>query len=96
MKAVVLDRIGPPGVLKVSEQAEPEPGVNQVRVTTEYVGINYADVKLSADRLCDRIRAEQNRYLGENDSGCRFDPLEILHSLNNAKTCLFDCIPYKS
>ena len=44
MKAVVLDRIGPPGVLKVSEQAEPEPGVNQVRVTTEYVGINYADI----------------------------------------------------
>ena len=44
MKAICLNKIGKPDVLKISEQAEPLPDQGEVRVNLEYTGINFADV----------------------------------------------------
>ena len=44
MKAIVFKKIGPPEVLEISDLAEPEPGINEVRISTEFVGVNYAEI----------------------------------------------------
>ena len=44
MKAIVLDRHGGPGVLRVRDVPDPEPGAGQVRVRVEAIGVNYAEV----------------------------------------------------
>ena len=44
MKAVVLNKIGPPHVLKISDLEEPEPDINQVRINTQFIGVNYAEI----------------------------------------------------
>ena len=44
MKAVHLRRHGPPEVLRIEHVPDPEPGVGQVLVRTQAVGLNYAEV----------------------------------------------------
>jgi NADPH2:quinone reductase len=44
VRAVVLDKIGNPDVLKVSEIEDPIVKDNQVLVRTKYAGVNYADL----------------------------------------------------
>lgn len=44
MKAIVLDRHGGPEVLRVREVPDPAPGVGQVRVRVEAIGVNFAEV----------------------------------------------------
>lgn len=44
MRAVLLERHGPPGVLRPSEVAEPSPGPGELRVRVETVGLNFAEV----------------------------------------------------
>jgi len=44
VKAVLLDRHGPPGVLRLQDVPEPRPGAGQVRVRVQTVGLNYAEV----------------------------------------------------
>ncbi|HEV7517184.1 MAG TPA: zinc-binding dehydrogenase [Thermoanaerobaculia bacterium] len=45
MRAIVVDRFGPPEVMALREVAEPEPGPGQVRVRLEAVGVNFADTE---------------------------------------------------
>jgi len=44
MRAVVLERHGPPRVLQVSDVPEPVPGAGQVRVRLDAIGVNYAEI----------------------------------------------------
>jgi NADPH2:quinone reductase len=44
MRAVLLRRHGPPGVLRVEEVPDPTPGPGEVSVRLEAVGLNYAEV----------------------------------------------------
>ncbi len=44
MRAVRLNRRGPPEVLRWEEVPEPEPGAGEVRVRVEAFGLNYAEV----------------------------------------------------
>ena len=44
MKAVLLRRTGPPGVLRWADVPDPEPGSGEVRVRVEAFGLNYAEV----------------------------------------------------
>ena len=44
MKAIVLERHGPPAVLRVRDVAEPAPNANEVRVRIDAIGVNYAEV----------------------------------------------------
>jgi NADPH:quinone reductase-like Zn-dependent oxidoreductase len=44
MRAIVLDRHGGPEVLRVRDVPDPLPGVGEVRVRVEAIGINYAEV----------------------------------------------------
>ncbi|MCE7735389.1 MAG: zinc-binding dehydrogenase [Candidatus Heimdallarchaeota archaeon] len=44
MRAVVLDKIGKPEVLKISEIEDPIIGDNQVLIRTKYAGVNFADL----------------------------------------------------
>jgi NADPH2:quinone reductase len=44
MRAIVLERHGGPGVLRVREVPDPAPGAGQVRVRVEAIGVNYAEV----------------------------------------------------
>jgi NADPH2:quinone reductase len=44
MKAYVLNSIGKPGVLKLSDVPDPVPSKGEVLVQIKYIGINYADI----------------------------------------------------
>ena len=44
MRAIVLDRHGGPGVLRVRELPDPTPGAGEVRVRVEAIGVNYAEI----------------------------------------------------
>lgn len=44
MRAVVLERTGPPDVLRWTDVPEPRPGPGQVRVRVEAMGLNFAEV----------------------------------------------------
>jgi NADPH2:quinone reductase len=44
MRAIVLQRHGGPGVLRVRDVLDPVPGAGQVRVRVEAIGVNYAEV----------------------------------------------------
>ena len=44
MKAVVIDRYGPPEVLRVAELSRPKAGRNQVLVRVRYIGVNPKDI----------------------------------------------------
>ena len=44
MKAIVLDKIGGPELLVVTDVKEPKPENGEVIIKTEYIGINYAEI----------------------------------------------------
>ena len=44
MRALVLTRTGPPGVLQVRDWPEPRPGPGEVRIAVRAAGINFAEV----------------------------------------------------
>ena len=44
MRAYILKKHGSPEVLRLSNQPEPQPGENEVRVAVQAIGINYADI----------------------------------------------------
>ena len=44
MKAYVLNKIGGPQVLKVTEVPEPSPEAHEVKIRVEAIGLNYAEV----------------------------------------------------
>src|SRR4051812_43220749 len=43
MRAVVITRQGPPGVLQVQERPDPPVGPGEVRIAVKAAGINFAD-----------------------------------------------------
>ena len=43
-RAVVLERFGPPGVMRLEEQELGEPGEDEVLVAVEAIGVNFGDV----------------------------------------------------
>ncbi len=44
MKALVIQRHGPPDVLRVEERPDPEPGPGELRIRVRAAGINFADL----------------------------------------------------
>src|SRR4051794_12288596 len=48
MKALVLDRPGPPETLRLAEMPTPEPGPGEMRIRVHAVGLNPVDYKLAA------------------------------------------------
>jgi NADPH:quinone reductase-like Zn-dependent oxidoreductase len=44
MKAIVIEKHGPPEVLKLTEVSDPEPQAGEVRVLIKAAGINFADL----------------------------------------------------
>jgi hypothetical protein len=44
IQAIILERHGGPDVLSVRELPDPRPGVGEVRVRAEAIGVNYAEV----------------------------------------------------
>jgi NADPH:quinone reductase-like Zn-dependent oxidoreductase len=45
MKALVVTRHGPPGVLRLEERSSPDPRPDQLRVRVRFAGLNFADVQ---------------------------------------------------
>jgi len=45
MKALVVTRHGPPGVLRLEERPAPDPKPDQLRVRVRFAGLNFADVQ---------------------------------------------------
>lgn len=45
MKAYVLEKVGSPAVLKISDVASPEVGDDQVKVQIQSIGLNYAEIQ---------------------------------------------------
>lgn len=50
MKAIQIDRFGPPEVMKMIDLAVPEPGPGQVRIRVHAIGVNYFEALMRADR----------------------------------------------
>jgi len=44
VRQVCVTRYGPPGVLAVREQPDPEPAVGQVRIAVRFAGVNFSDL----------------------------------------------------
>ena len=56
MRAMVVERLGPPDVMELREVPRPEPGQGEVRLKVEAVGINFADVLAVAGEYLTRTR----------------------------------------
>lgn len=56
MKAIVVERLGPPDVMEVKEIPVPEAGEGEIRIEVEAVGINFADVLAVAGEYLTRTR----------------------------------------
>ncbi|GAA5532790.1 NADPH:quinone oxidoreductase family protein [Deinococcus aluminii] len=56
MKAIVVERLGPPGVMELQHVPVPQPGPGEVRLKVEAVGINFADVLAVAGEYLTRTR----------------------------------------
>ena len=56
MKAIVVERLGPPDVMEVREIPVPQPGEGEIRIEVEAVGINFADVLAVAGEYLTRTR----------------------------------------
>jgi NADPH:quinone reductase len=50
VRAVVCHELGPPSLLRVEEQADPDPGPSQVVVAVEAAGVNFVDALFIAGR----------------------------------------------
>jgi NADPH2:quinone reductase len=46
MRAIVVEELGGPEVLRVREVAEPEPGPGEVAVQVAWAGVNFAEIKM--------------------------------------------------
>jgi NADPH:quinone reductase-like Zn-dependent oxidoreductase len=46
MRALVLDRLGPPSALRLAEAADPQPGPGELRIAVRAAGLNPADYKI--------------------------------------------------
>jgi NADPH2:quinone reductase len=49
MRAIVIEELGGPEVLRVADIPAPEPGPGEVTIDVAYVGVNFADVKARAE-----------------------------------------------
>lgn len=56
MRAVVVERLGPPEVMELRDVPIPQPGPGEVRLRVEAVGINFADVLAVAGEYLTRTR----------------------------------------
>lgn len=56
MKAIVVERLGPPDVMELQHVPVPQPGPGEVRLKVEAVGINFADVLAVAGEYLTRTR----------------------------------------
>ncbi|UBV41547.1 NADPH:quinone oxidoreductase family protein [Deinococcus taeanensis] len=56
MKAIRVDRLGPPDVMQLQDVAVPSPGPGEVRIEVEAVGINFADALAVAGEYLTRTR----------------------------------------
>lgn len=56
MKAIVVERLGPPDVMELRELPVPQPGPGEVRLKVEAVGINFADALAVAGEYLTRTR----------------------------------------
>ncbi|GBF04250.1 zinc-binding alcohol dehydrogenase [Deinococcus aerius] len=56
MRAVVVERLGPPDVMELRDVPIPQPGPGEVRLRVEAVGINFADVLAVAGEYLTRTR----------------------------------------
>ncbi|PNY83071.1 NADPH:quinone oxidoreductase [Deinococcus koreensis] len=56
MRAVVVERLGPPDVMELRDVPVPTPGPGEVRIEVEAVGINFADVLAVAGEYLTRTR----------------------------------------
>ncbi len=56
MRAVVVERLGPPEVMELRDLPVPQPGPDEVRLRVEAVGINFADVLTVAGEYLTRTR----------------------------------------
>lgn len=45
MKAIIVEKTGPPEVLKLQEVEKPKPDANQVLIQVEAISVNFADIK---------------------------------------------------
>lgn len=48
MKAIVFDHFGDPGVMRLGDLPDPEPGPGQVRIAVRAVGVNHVDLDIRA------------------------------------------------
>ena len=83
MQAIVLDRHGPPDVLRPRESADPVPGAGEVLVELKAIGINRRDTLLRAG-AAPQYRLPLPYVLGSDGAGVRRDTGEevvILPSL---------------
>lgn len=69
MKAIVIDRYGPPEVLRVAELATPEPGRNQVLVRVRYIGVNPKDIIVRKGKFSIITRKRFPMILGHDVAG---------------------------
>ena len=56
MKAIRVERLGPPDVMELQDVPAPTPGPGEVRIKVEAVGINFADVLSVAGEYLTRTR----------------------------------------
>ena len=56
MKAIVVERLGPPDVMELRGIPVPQPGEGEIRIEVEAVGINFADVLAVAGEYLTRTR----------------------------------------
>ncbi|CAM3950966.1 NADPH:quinone oxidoreductase family protein [Deinococcus marmoris] len=56
MKAIVVERLGPPDVMEIRDIPVPQPGEGEIRIEVEAVGINFADVLAVAGEYLTRTR----------------------------------------
>ncbi|OOV16030.1 MULTISPECIES: NADPH:quinone oxidoreductase family protein [Deinococcus] len=56
MKAIRVERLGPPDVMELQDVPAPTPGPGEVRIEVEAVGINFADVLSVAGEYLTRTR----------------------------------------
>lgn len=74
MKAVLYDRFGPPGVLRVGEVPEPSAGPGRARVRVHAAALNPKDVLLRKGRMRWLVRAPLPRIPGYDVAGELLDP----------------------
>ncbi|MEU4688259.1 NADP-dependent oxidoreductase [Actinoplanes sp. NPDC023714] len=68
MRAVVFDRYGPPGVLRIADLPDPEPGPGEVLVRVHAAGVQPFDVAVRTGRM-PWVRARFPQQIGQEYAG---------------------------